>query len=100
MNRKKLAQDFANSVKSNDKIERIILFGSVARGDDDPNSDIDIVIVSSYEDDIFDFVYDKVYDILISFEIMVSVHFMPKERLEINDSYFISNIKKEGLILA
>ncbi|MDR2544168.1 MAG: nucleotidyltransferase domain-containing protein [Methanobrevibacter sp.] len=100
MNRKKLAQDFANSVKSKGKIEKIILFGSVARGEDDSNSDIDIVIVSSYEEDIFDFVYDKVYDILISFEIMISVHFMPKERLKINDSYFISNIKKDGVILA
>ncbi|GAA5818727.1 MAG: conserved hypothetical protein [Methanobrevibacter sp. CfCl-M3] len=100
MNRKKLVQDFANSVKSKGKIEKIILFGSVARGEDDSNSDIDIVNVSSYEEDIFDFVYDKVYDILISFEIMISVHFMPKERLEINDSYFISNIKKDGVILA
>lgn len=33
-----------------DEIEEIILFGSVARGDDRPDSDIDILVITSRED--------------------------------------------------
>ncbi|WP_292491416.1 nucleotidyltransferase domain-containing protein [Methanoculleus sp. 10] len=33
-----------------DAIEEIILFGSVARGDDRPDSDIDILVVTPKED--------------------------------------------------
>ena len=40
-NRVKIAYEFANAINS-DKIVRIILFGSVARGDDGEDSDIDI----------------------------------------------------------
>ncbi|MBE6494425.1 MAG: nucleotidyltransferase domain-containing protein [Methanosphaera stadtmanae] len=40
-NRLEIAQEFAESINS-DKIMKIILFGSVARGDDNENSDIDI----------------------------------------------------------
>ena len=43
----KIAREFAESIKSED-IDLIILFGSVARGDDTEESDIDILIVSQY----------------------------------------------------
>lgn len=46
-NRDKIAREFAEAINS-DKIFRIILFGSVARGDDGKDSDIDILIVSDY----------------------------------------------------
>ncbi|WP_407422873.1 nucleotidyltransferase domain-containing protein [Methanobrevibacter sp.] len=42
-----MAHEFANAINS-DKIVRIILFGSVARGEDTEYSDIDILIVSDY----------------------------------------------------
>ena len=45
-NRMEIAREFANAIKS-DKIIRIILFGSVARGDDTEESDIDILIISN-----------------------------------------------------
>ena len=50
-NRVKIAHEFANAINS-DKIVRIILFGSVARGEDTENSDIDILIVSDYWEEI------------------------------------------------
>lgn len=46
--KKEIAEDFANSIKS-DKIKLMILFGSVARGDYRPDSDIDILVVSDYQ---------------------------------------------------
>ena len=50
-NRVEIAKEFAEAVNS-DKIVQIILFGSVARGDDKKFSDIDILIVSNYGDEI------------------------------------------------
>ena len=45
-NRVEIAREFANAIKS-DYIIKIILFGSVARGDDREESDIDVLIVSN-----------------------------------------------------
>ena len=42
-NRVKIAYEFANAINC-DKINKIILFGSVARGEDRKDSDIDILI--------------------------------------------------------
>jgi len=50
MNRKQLAIDFAKSL-NHPEIEKIILFGSVARGDDTEDSDIDILIITTNIDD-------------------------------------------------
>jgi len=44
MNRKRIAEEFSNSLDY-PEIEEIILFGSVARGEDRNNSDIDILII-------------------------------------------------------
>jgi predicted nucleotidyltransferase len=50
MNRKKLAIDFSKSL-NHPEIEKIILYGSVARGDDKKDSDIDILIITYNIDD-------------------------------------------------
>lgn len=41
-------EDVVNGILSviPDKVERIILYGSVARGDDTPESDIDIALIT------------------------------------------------------
>ncbi|HID27131.1 MAG TPA: nucleotidyltransferase domain-containing protein [Methanosarcinales archaeon] len=45
MNKFKKAIEFSNKIKDNPEILQIILFGSVARGEDHVSSDIDIAIV-------------------------------------------------------
>lgn len=45
-NRLEIAREFTEEIKS-DEILKIILFGSVARGDDTDNSDIDIYVILS-----------------------------------------------------
>jgi len=66
VDRKKIAIDFANSLNF-PEIEKVILFGSVARGDDTKESDIDILIITKNDDDlkIEDKIYSKVTDIVI-----------------------------------
>jgi predicted nucleotidyltransferase len=45
---RKLAEEFSRYLKAKygDRIERIILFGSVARGDDRQDSDVDLLVVA------------------------------------------------------
>jgi predicted nucleotidyltransferase len=45
---RRIAEDFARHLKAKygDRIERIILFGSVARGDYREDSDIDLIVVT------------------------------------------------------
>ena len=58
-NRVKIAHEFANAINS-DRIIRIILFGSVARGDDSEDSDIDILIISNHREDIEQKIDDEI----------------------------------------
>ena len=51
-NRLEIAHEFADAINS-DKIIKIIVFGSVARGDDHDDSDIDILILSNQRDNPF-----------------------------------------------
>ena len=52
-NRYEIAREFANAILSYD-IVKIILFGSVARGDDTEESDIDILIITTNSDELSD----------------------------------------------
>ena len=57
-NRIEIAQEFANKI-NNKYIKRIVLFGSVARGEDNDDSDIDILIISDNRELIEDKISDE-----------------------------------------
>ena len=48
------AEDFARRVRTalGDRVESIVLYGSVARGEAGPNSDVDVLVVGSADDSI------------------------------------------------
>ena len=84
-NRLEIAQEFAESINS-DKIVKIILFGSVARGDDTDDSDIDILIISDYRDEIWDDVADMIGEfVLEKQELMQEKAKLYKELKELNE---------------
>jgi len=98
-NKISITKRFAKSIKS-DKIKKIILFGSVARGEDTIESDIDILIVSSFREEIADFVYDKVFDILINDDELISAHIISEERFNTKQHYsFLYNVLEEGILI-
>ena len=98
-NRIQIARDFANSINSK-YIKRIILFGSVARGEDNEDSDIDILIVSDFGDIIEPLIADEVFKIVLDKEEFISAHVMPESKLNRLKSFtFLNNIEREGLIL-
>ena len=98
-NRVKIAYEFANAINS-DKIVRIILFGSVARGDDGKDSDIDILIVSDYRNEIWENIEDVIGEIVLEKQELISVHIMDTERFNVSNDYsFLSNVLAEGKVL-
>ena len=88
-----------------DKIEKILLYGSYARGDYKENSDLDIMILTNLSEEeivkIRTIIWDLAYDIGLKNDIIISVLLK-----NINDfNYwldtlpFYMNIQKEGVIL-
>mgnify|MGYP003307340278 CR=1 FL=1 len=94
-----IAREFAKSIKS-DKIIKIILFGSVARGDDRKDSDIDILIVSNHQDSIENIISDAIAEIVIEEHELISAHVMSEERFNKTKDYsFLSNVLEEGVVI-
>lgn len=95
-----IAREFAEAINS-DKIVRIILFGSVAREDDTETSDIDILVVSDFWEEIDPVITDFVGDIAIERQELISVHIMSVERFNTTQDYsFLSNVLEDGVLLA
>ena len=98
-NRLKIAKKFAKTIKSDD-IEQIILFGSVARGDDDEDSDIDILIVSDNTKKIESKIATEVFNVVLNKKEFISAHVMSENKLnKIKDFSLLKNINKEGIKL-
>lgn len=98
-NRKYIAKRFADKINSK-YIKQIILFGSVARGDDTTDSDIDILIISSYKNKIRDLINDEVAKTQLNDREFISAHIMSEEVFnETRNFSFIKNVIKEGKII-
>ena len=95
----KIAREFAESIKSKD-INLIILFGSVARGEDTEESDIDILIVSPIPREIRKRINEKIVDIIVDKEEVISAHLMTDEHFNKTKEYpFLTNVLNEGVVL-
>lgn len=101
---KKALDEFISILKEKfgDKIEKIIVFGSYARGEYSEDSDIDVLIVTKE----FDISLEKEIS-AISFKILLkySVDISPKvysarEFKERMDSPFMMEIKKHGVAVS
>ena len=86
-----------------DEINKIIMYGSKARGDDNSESDIDILVVTKNDDwktgdRIRDIGYSLDSEIGYSFSIQVisQSHY---DHLQQNGFHFIRNCEKEGILI-
>jgi predicted nucleotidyltransferase len=81
-------------------IERLILFGSRARGDDRPDSDYDLLIVVAHKDAaLLDVLYEAVMDVVLSHGRLISLKvFESREfaRLQALGTPFTSRVTAEG----
>ena len=92
-----IACEFANAINS-DKIISIILFGSVARGDDTEESDIDILIISNHREDLDDKISDEIAWIMYDKQELISAHVINEEIFNKTKNFsFLTNVLKEGV---
>jgi len=102
---RKILQELANGIVEiiKNDVEKVILYGSVARGTNDEDSDVDIMVIvkneldTLTEDKLSDFIvdmnlkYDKVFSV-----IDVNVHKFSKWADKLP---FYKNVNREGIVL-
>ncbi|MFW6048328.1 MAG: nucleotidyltransferase domain-containing protein [Candidatus Natronoplasma sp.] len=97
------AKKFVEEIQKFEEVKKCVLFGSVARGTADLNSDIDILTLLQGRDEKTE---DEISQIAEKISSEESVRIMPdvmeKERFELMEEHedgFAENIKKEGITL-
>ncbi|MBQ6629122.1 MAG: nucleotidyltransferase domain-containing protein [Methanobrevibacter sp.] len=94
-----IAKEFAKTIKSDD-IKLIMLFGSVARGEDTEESDIDILIVSPNADDLRYKINRIAVDIILEKDEVISPHLMTEEHFnKTRNNPFLTNVLNEGVVI-
>lgn len=86
-----------------DRIDRLILFGSRARGDHAPHSDYDVLVVLPEKDrSVIDALYDATMAVLFRTHRLISLKIYRRDefdRLASLPSPFLRNVLREGVTL-
>lgn len=88
-----------------DRLKKVILYGSYARGDYDKNSDIDIMILTDFDEEEIAEYRMKIRELACELEIENDVIISPivrnidKYNNRINIIPFYMNVQKEGVVL-
>lgn len=83
-----------------DKLEAVYLYGSHARGDEKPGSDIDVLVVLGENFDygeILDLTSDLGWKLSLENDVVVSLVFVEKEQFDQVNSPFLLNIRREAI---
>ena len=85
-----------------DQLEKIILYGSQAREDATEYSDIDILVVlksaiNPYDE--IDKTSEIIADLCLEYDVVISRHFISSEKFNNQNTPFIYNVKKEGIMI-
>ena len=99
-NRYEIAREFVEDISS-DNIVQTILFGSVARGDDTNESDIDIlIIIRSDNCQVEDMIDKMVVDFILEKEEVISPHVMTEDHFNKTKDYsFLKTVMAEGMVI-
>ena len=98
-NRVEIAKNFAKAIKS-EHIIKIILYGSVARGEDSEDSDIDILIISNHWDKIDDKIADEVAWIMYDKGELISANVMSEEIFNKTKNWsYLTNVLRDGVTI-
>ena len=102
-----ILQGFSQDVKRilGDKLTKIILYGSYARGEERVNSDIDIMILTTLTEAEIEKVETTVFDLAFDYEMRYFVEISVIIKNEEHFNYwlgalpFYDNVKKEGILI-
>jgi predicted nucleotidyltransferase len=85
-----------------DQLEAVLLFGSRARGEACPASDVDVLIVVRGEFDYGDLIKrtsSVVAALSLQYDVVISRVFVSKEQFERGQSPFLLNVRREGIAI-
>ncbi len=85
-----------------DRLKMLLLYGSYAKGEATPDSDIDLMIVLKgevKEGKEIDRMIDLITDINLKYGELISVVPISEEKFRTSENPFVWNAKKEGVIL-
>lgn len=86
-----------------DRLDRVILYGSYARGDFHAESDVDFLVVLTDNQfrqmDEFDRFWDLTWQSWEHYGVWLSIRVVWRERLESSDLFFHRNVRREGITL-
>lgn len=88
---KELLEEIIDICKRHAEIEKVVLFGSRARGDNSPKSDIDLAIYA--KSNFSDFIEDMENNTRTLLEFDFS------NMRTVKDNFFIEQVNKEGIII-
>lgn len=86
-----------------ERLKRLVLFGSQARGDADPESDIDVLVVLAGSVDStkeYQYTRDMLYDLMCAHEcILISYIYIDEESYKKERSPLLLNVRREGVLV-
>ena len=106
----RIIKEFITAINNTfwDRVKKIILYGSYARGDFNANSDIDIMILTDFSDDeivkyrskIVQLAYDIEWNNKFAIHLSPLVKNINKFNYWIDALPFYNNVQKEGVVLS
>ncbi|MCX8089867.1 MAG: nucleotidyltransferase domain-containing protein [Verrucomicrobiae bacterium] len=85
-----------------ERLDRVYLFGSCARGDQRPDSDVDVLVVVRGPFDYGELIErtsEVVSELSLKYDTVISRVFVSKERFEREQSPFLMNVRREAVAL-
>ncbi len=85
-----------------DQLDSVILFGSRARGEARPDSDIDVLVVVRGEFDYGNLIQRTsaaVSALSLEHDVVISRAFISRQRFEQEHSPFLLNVRREGIVV-